>query len=1489
MKLIFSLIGTAAIAATAWSTQTPVSSNAPARSADSPVGHIYTIFSTGLSDDGYIGGFGPVNLNDGSVTSTFSNMALINMEPQLQDGAMRGNMLYIPDFSQNMVTGDLSVFWKVFDTVSGTRLDNIDFSVEDFAYCYALTYDADLDLFYGLAVDLVTFGFNQLIEIDPNNWATRHIGNVGNGGSDFMASLAYNPTDGQLYGIKNNGIMYMVDRETAKCYEVKVFEDYEDFVTPQEASSQPLVYSPQDHCFVTLYPNNNERVYQLAYINVGDGSFDVYDGEPMPQGYLFAGIYCTDQYAPDNAPAEPVLTALEFDGPALTGNIAFKVPKSTFDGTPISDNIEMVITIDGDKVWSDLVAPGSEVKAPVTVTEGLHDVAVFGQINGMNGPKATYTFYAGHDTSVPPSQLNIDGSLLYWSKPSASANGGYIDMTNMTYDVYVNGEQINEEPITNPWYVLNTEGDMRRVAITVTATANNHVSEPSAPLSVVLGSPLELPVAFEPTRTEIDLFTVINANNDENEFSYYEQDGKSYIAVGSVQYYQKPDDWFFLPAIALDDIDARYSISFDYSNYFGADDHNDDLEIYIGTYPLPESMSACIYTHTNRQTPEDTEVTADFGITQPGVYYIGFHSLASGAYRYRGVKMRNFRVALDEAASALAPGEAEHLTIEPAQLGALKATARFTAPVKAINGTSLDVNEPITFVLSCGANSAQAEAMPGQETAIEIEVPENGMQNFFLTPSTASQGKGVAQLAKAYVGIDTPLYPADLKLAASRDNKTFTLSWQAPVQGEHNGYVNTDELVYKVYLYNSNNNVLLGTTSDCSYDIVYSEPKQQSYRLAVLASNEAGQSLLSPYVYDFIGPALPVPVSERFGYTGFDCSPWMNNTEGEFSNCLWNSVNSMDGLGIGDPVISVGALDCYNLVDAAGEGELIAPKMTTEGVDKAMVRIRHWQYAHAASMQLWGRTADAPDYVMIAELKPGSAQRWVDWNIELPESFMNQGWIQFRLRALLPDYNDAHCLLDSFEVLRDVQYDFAMQSLSGPESTVVGDDAVFNVKIVNSGIEISTTSIVVDLLGDGNVLTSETVNVGRTEAGRSFERNFIFPMLVEYLAYDNLQVRATIVGDDDEIEHNNTALLSFLLADNVLPIVTDLQGSETVGNGIELTWSRPDASYGETEGFENMPSHRNTDMIGRWRNIDRDGGEPFAINGLSWPGNADPGAWMVFDAEAMGTMNDARLCPHSGKQYIMARSLAYDENEEPIQSSDWLISPRVEGGTTVSFWFGTIDSTYPETIGIWVSETDDNIDSFTFVQPFTKSGSESWEKVQFTLPKNARYFAFEYRSWGAFAAMIDDIEFTPTELSEWDIDSYRVYITNGNAPRTLIADKVTDTSYNHTAASIEDSGAVYHVTTVVTDNEGNLYEGPVSNAAFIEGSSVDKVTDSMRIAAGRGNIYVLGASADNIAVYTADGKLYSLTNSHDGTTVIPAEAGIYIVKVGNTVAKVRVL
>lgn len=1488
MRLIFSLMGGAAIAAAAWSTQAPATSGAPARSADSPVGHIYTTFSTGLSDDGYIGGFGSVNLTDGTVTSIFSSMAFINMEPQLQDGAMRGSKLYIPDFSQNMVTGDLAVFWKVFDIDSQRRLDNIDFSVEDFAYCYALTYDADHDLFYGLAVDLVTFGFNQFIEIDPNNWSTRHIGNVGNGGNDFMASLAYNPADGQLYGIKNNGIMYMVDRETGSCYEVKVFEDYEDFIIPQEAASQPLVYSPQDHCFVTMYPNNEDRVYQLAYINVGDGSFDVYDGEPLPQGHLFAGLYCIDQYAPDNAPAQPVLTALEFEGPALTGEIAFKVPESTFDGTPILENIEMIVTIDGNKVWSDNVEPGAAVKVPVTVTEGLHEAAVFGQIDVVSGPKATCTFYAGHDTSVPPSQVSLDGSLLYWSKPSASVNGGYIDMTHMTYDVYVDGERINEEPISTPWYTLDTTGDMRRVAITVTATANGHVSEPSEPLSIVLGSPLELPVTFEPTRAETELFTVVNTNNDENEFAYYEQDGKSYIAVGSVQYYQQPDDWFFLPAIVLDDIDARYSISFDYSNYYGVSDHNDDLEIHIGTYPLPESMSACIYTHANRQTAEDTEVNADFGITQPGVYYIGFHAGASGPYRYRGVKMRNFRIALDEAASALAPGEADHLTVEAAPLGALKATARFTAPVKAINGTPLDMTESITFVLACGTNSAQTEALPGEEAVIEIEVPENGMQNFFLTPSTASQGKGVAQLAKTYVGIDTPLYPVNLQLAASRDNKTFTLTWEAPQQGEHNGYVNTEDLVYNIYLYNTTDNVLVGKTSECSYDVVYTGSTQQTYRLGVLASNEAGQSLLSPYVYDFIGPALPVPVSERFGYTGFDCSPWMNNTESEFADCLWNSVNSMDGLGIGNPVISVGALSCTHLGTGAANGELIAPKMTTAGVDKAMVRIRHWQYAHAAAMQLWGRTADNPQYVMIADLKPGSAQRWVDWNIELPESFMNQGWIQFRLRALLPDYDDAYCLIDSFEVLRDVQYDFAMQSLSGPESTVVGDNAVFNVKIVNSGMEMATTSIVVDLLGDDNVLASETVSVGRTDAGRSFERNFTFPMLVEYLAYNDLKVRASIVADDDEIEHNNTAVLSFVLADNVLPVVEDLHGSDAIGNGVELTWSRPDASYGSTEGFENMPSHRNTDMIGRWRNVDRDGGIPFAINGLSWTGNTDPGAWMVFDAEAMGTMNDARLCPHSGKQYIMARSLAYDESEEPVQSSDWLISPRVEGGTTVSFWFGTIDSTYPETIGIWVSETDDDIESFTLLQPFTKSGSESWEKVQFTLPKNARYFAFEYRSWGAFAAMIDDIEFTPTELSEWDIDSYRVYVTKGNAPRTLVADKVTDTAYTHTNATT-DGGAVYHVTTVVVDNEGNLYEGPISNAAFIDGNSVNEVNSTLRIAGGRGNIYVLGATSDNIAVYTADGKLYSSNRCAEGTATIPAEPGIYIVKTGNIVAKVRVL
>lgn len=1489
------ITGTNATAST--SSERHATNPQPRRSAAQPEGHIYAVIPNGVSDTGYYGTYASVNLTDGSLKPLYTDGIFSNGELYyLEAAAMRDGILYIPRFGENMITGETSIMWRSIDTRTGERLDDRHFSMSQPAFCYSLTYDPDKDLFYGLSVEMSTYGYGNLVVVDPNSddWAPRVIANVGGTQGDFMACVAYCPVDQTLYGVKDNGTIYSIDADTGECYEVKTFEDYEEFATPTEYTTMPMVYSPRDHAFVSVVPNNKIQAMQLIYFDLDD-NFSVVEGEVIDAGNYISALICTDLYAEDTTPDMPEITSLKFDGPSLTGSVSFTAPVATFDGTPLTAPVTLNVDVDGTTLHTQKIAPGASASASITVAEGQHEMRVYAC--GDDNKPGVYDkriFYAGYDAPMPPTNVTLYDYTLMWIPPKGSQYGGYTDLSQLSYDIFIDDVKVNAEPVRDSYAYIDLTGDMRRAKITVTATSNERTSVPSNAIYEVIGTPLDLPAQFAPTREEMDLLRVFNMNHDENAFGFYtDRNGYSYVAVRSAQYYQTPDDWVILPAMSFPSSDKQYTLSFLYSNYYGSNDHMDDLDVCIGTYPDPSEMHTVVYSHSGLQTPTDTPVEINFGIPSEGVWYIGFHAKdPEGKMKYRGIKIRDIKVALDEASSAFAPATAEDVVVAAAPLGELRAIFDFTAPTLAINGTELDPEADIIYTLTSGTESATATVRPGKKCHMEIEVANNGDNKFFLTPSIDGVGKGTAASFNAYIGMDAPSKPTDLTYATTTDNLGLTLSWKAPEAGQHGTYLDPESIEYVVYRYANFTYTPVGSTKDLTYTYLPEPGKQAAVTLCVTARNSFGESYGdNPFATEYIGYPHDLPMIEHFGTVSLDYSPWRFNTEAPYDRCTWSNVSNLNGQGLGDPVFAMGGLECINAEGRGGQGELITPKISTKGFEKVIFDLKYWDYSYAASMELWGRTGDNTDYRLIASCTPSrKGAQWADWTVSLPEDFCNCGWAQFRLRATLTNNSSSRCVIDDLSFLIDAANDFKVSSLSGPQSVMVGETATFNVSIMNSGLDMGTTTLNVAVVGDGNELTSQTIAVGRTEAGNSFERNVEFPILVEYLSYNDIMIRASVASDLDEVPSNNTRTLPISICDNMLPIVTDLQGQWNNGETeAELSWSKPDTSYGDFDSFENIPAFGNPETIGQWRNVDRDGLIPFKIGGLRWEGDDAPGAWVVFDAASLGVMHDTRLRPHSGTQYLLARSIEYNESDAPVQSSDWLISPEVVGGTTVSFWMNTLDaSDYKETIGIWVSNTDNDVESFRMQQVFTKYGDDGWEPISFKLPADAKYFAFEYRSWGQFGAMIDDVEFTPAQLMEWDIVHYNVYRREGaNNASTLLAESVASTSYVDKSASTM-SSYLYNVTTVTRDADGTLHESPFSNGVDIIGTGVDYVSSSLRIAGGRGVIAVADADTDAAAVYTVDGKYMASFSIWGGYGSIAIEPGVYIVKVGNTVAKVVV-
>ncbi|MDE7160917.1 MAG: hypothetical protein K2O24_08780 [Muribaculaceae bacterium] len=1478
-----------------WDGVSPIANNMPRpakvakRSAYNPVGTVYGVITAQMGEDSRPF-WGLFDLAEAIVNPVYTGSVYANSDYELQAGAVRDGILYIPDYHQNMVTNEVEIVWKRVNINTGDVLEPLSFGGDTNAYCYSLTYDSDNDRFVGLGMDIFTGAQGNLVIFDCKQTPMKPqlLGNVGGREGDFMAGIAYNPADGMVYGLKDNGGFYMIDPDWMETTLVKRFDpDNEWFMIPQFPMSTPLVYSPRDKAFVTVCINYDTRRVVLGFLD--SETYDAVEGYDLfPTSYV-ASLWCADKYAVDEAPDAPFLTDINFEGPSLSGTVTLTAPGTTFAGEPATGNIVLNLALNGETVYESTFAPAEQRVVSLDVKEGFYTAnltAWFESDPKAVSPAATQLMYVGHDIPLAPAGLEYKDGVLSWNAVSGEGtHKGYVDAAAITYDVWMDGVHQNAEPVSGTSMQITLPDSPRVVDLTVTANANGKTSEHSAKLSKVLGHGMQLPAAFTPTEEEAALFTTFNADGDEHEFNYVIYEGEGCFRVRTGYYYQKPNDWLFLPPVRIDDTQSLYKLALNYVNTYRQDNGYDDMEIWIGNDATPGAMSRMIYSHTARVTQTPLDIEAPFSVDAAGSYVIGIHACAdyNSSSQYRGVDIKNLSVSAIEGSSVKAPADAM-VDLKGADKGELSADVTLTAPTTDITGAPLASGTPLSVKLTNGENSVSLSALPGETATGRIALSKNGFNEVVVTPSN-SYGEGIPRIYRVFAGLDKPASPRALKSKVADDNMSLVLTWEAPDRGVNGGYVDPSALVYNVFIQGSaGNNTFIGTTSGTTFTYESTETNQSRPSFGITASNALGETSDPVYIADYIGRPHELPMNEEFNNAGFSYPGlWWNDVNDSFG-AEWNSVNNLDGLGMGDPVfVDNGGLSCVNLGGAQrGRGKILASKFTTKNVPAAAVEIVYWDYPGAGDMELWVRSASNQEERKLASITPErSGASWKTWSVPLPAEMMEEGWVQANLVCSLS--GSQNCVMDAYRVVQNIEYDFKVLDLTAPYNVFVGETANCSVKTVNSGKEPMGATLVLDLLSDGNVVATQSWNIGRTAPGNTYERNFGFEMKTEYSG-TKMQVRATIESDDDQIQANNVEVTPFMLTDCVVPTVRDLAASASENGKVNLTWSRPDTSYGDFESFEKIPTFGVTDVINGWLNVDRDGLPEFPIEALRWEGDDKPCAWTVFDAEEKGTMSDERMAPRSGSQMLIARSVMYNEGvDEPVQNSDWLISPEVVGGTVVDFWLNTISSQYSETVAIYYSTTDRNPESFVKGRNFTKTGSESWEHVKWTLPEDAKYFALVYESWGTFAAMIDDITFTPAAKSQWTVNSYDIWHF-ADDQLSLVAEGVL------TEGAEVDSrkDGLYYVTVNADRGEG-VFASPLSNGVFVASSGIEGVEagDGV-IGAGRGFIFIGGHAGERIEIYALDGRLVAAVANAADRETIDLPAGLYTVKAGRAAAKVLV-
>ncbi len=163
---------------------------------------------------------------------------------------------------------------------------------------------------------------------------------------------------------------------------------------------------------------------------------------------------------------------------------------------------------------------------------------------------------------------------------------------------------------------------------------------------------------------------------------------------------------------------------------------------------------------------------------------------------------------------------------------------------------------------------------------------------------------------------------------------------------------------------------------------------------------------------------------------------------------------------------------------------------------------------------------------------------------------------------------------------------------------------------------------------------------------------------------------------------------------------------------------------------------------GTWTWADLDQSTTYGFTGIAFENSGSAMAAIVFDPAAC-TPALTGADPHGGAKYF-----AFFASTTP-PNNDWMISPRLTSGGTLTFWARSYIADYGlERFKVLTSTTDNQTASFTAITTGTYVEAPiEWTQYTYTIPATAKYFAIQCVSNDAFIFLLDDVQYTGTTTS----------------------------------------------------------------------------------------------------------------------------------------------
>ncbi|MDE7441840.1 MAG: choice-of-anchor J domain-containing protein [Muribaculaceae bacterium] len=1343
------------------------------------------------------------------------------------------------------------------DLATGETLVNEDFSDTDKLFL-SVAYVPASDEIYGFIIDFVEGGYKfaktsasaPLEDIS----VLKHFDD-----NDYCQSFTYNEYEDMFYGINRSGDMVEIDRRgNIRTIMDKPFGEIEPYMSG-------LAYSPlRQGYYYNLVKEDGSSLYELKPVeSVATKLCD------FPTNEEFAALFCGE--VEPLTLERPEVQDIAFERASTSGDIIWKIPSVTVSGATVTSPVAYTVLVDGSVVTTGTVIPGNTVTARFdNLNSGYHTFSIFTEKDGIRGKRHNITKYLGYDTPKSPEKVTLTDTEVSWTPVESGLYDSFLELDKLQYQVWVDGKLIATTQDTAVPSGIDLSLPVSRHTAYVIAECNGIQSQAAHAKSIVCGVPYSLPANWRPSLDQSSDFEIIDANRDTYTW-FYDEESESFLYAwdhsnepwNRETELQDGNDWLILPPFICDDAEGLYRFSFDARSY--SEWYAESFEIWTGNgyevkYFTDKIFESGPLTHT-----EDKRYEALFTVSEPTEKYLAVR-VTSDADNCEAFGARNFKV--EKVGSVNGPGAIDNIVAIPADKGEKSVTVSFTLPKMSYNGQPISANEVLTAVVT-GKTTAAVSGKPGETVSAEVSTT-GGYEIINVNCRNSAGLFGEPVSVTVFTGYDTPTAPEEIKIRADEDNLTLHFTWETPKVGIHGGYVDASNITYYIdegSWFELKTATKMGTGVN-EYTLTLAPGSRLESRWFSLASVDA-EGNYEDYATAMVLCGVPYQLPMQEFFKGGEAQYSPSGTIEDPASYHWG-IGEYSVEPLKDIIANENGFGFARQSDELDPVWLALPRFTTNNVDNPALILTARVGEGYSNVEVYGLTSGISERVKLGEIK---GDGWMEEIFILPKEFKNRGWVEIDIQGIPVNEYD-QTLIGSFEVRDYAEKDLRLRWADVPLRQSIGQQSTAYVKLQNVGSK-----------------TISHPEFTLTMSNRNYECNAIIEEVPSEIKPGEIcvvkcaltpsadgrgKLKVLLDAGDDDNPIDNTIYEETNVVTGRSNVVTDLKARPVEG-GVQLTWTAPLSN--DKIGFEEEVFAQLSDELSVFRNLDRDQAvaESFYAAPYYLPvvfSNRASG-WVVWNEVEMNefcTVNwtDPVFAAGEGMNSVVAFC-----PKDGVEADDWLISPRVQGNSELSFMAAPASiEAGPETIEIMVSSTDDNPESFKKYDTVIVKG-DNWGEYKVMLPSDACYFALRYASKDKFGVFVDNIRFSP-DLSQ--IDHYEIWRDGQLVGISDIPE------YLDAAENVNDGNHIYNVVPVMKSEE----RGILSNSVTILKSGVEDLRSSANIIAGRGNIRITGLSGKRVDIFNTEGIMIvgKILSSDD--ELIPLASGLYVVNVAGTTRKLIV-